>query len=302
MSKTSKSPKRVLKVAYEVGNEVLPKRWHRFSPKTYSPAQLFACLVLKAFFRCDYREIEEILHDCPEFCATIELGKVPTYSTLCKAEKRLLNEDTSCKLLRETIAKALSRRQMKELVELAAIDGSGFESRHISEHFRKRQNYSGKVVPHKKYPKLSLVVDTATHMILAAETGRGPKPDIGDFKKLLSGANDTAKIKCVVADAGYDAEHSHEFARDVLGILSFIPPLIGKQTSKLPTGYYRRLMRTSFDTMRYRQRWQVETVFSMLKRLLRSALTARNSISQSRELYLRVITLNIMILKYFFRR
>ena len=45
------------------------------------------------------------------------------------------------------------------------------------------------------------------------------------------------------------------------------------------------------------QRWQVETVNSMLKRLLGSALRARSYWSQCREILLRAITLNIMILR-----
>jgi hypothetical protein len=47
---------------------------------------------------------------------------------------------------------------------------------------------------------------------------------------------------------------------------------------------------------RYGQRWQVETVNSMLKRMLGSALRARSYWSRSREMTLRVLTLNIMIL------
>ena len=45
------------------------------------------------------------------------------------------------------------------------------------------------------------------------------------------------------------------------------------------------------------QRWQVETVNSMLKRLMGSALRARNYWSQCRETVLRAITLNVMILR-----
>ena len=47
---------------------------------------------------------------------------------------------------------------------------------------------------------------------------------------------------------------------------------------------------------RYGQRWQVETVNSMLKRLLGSALRARRYWSQCREITLRSLTLNIMII------
>lgn len=37
--------------ALEVGRRTLPDYAHRFAPKTFTQPQLFACLVLKAFFR-----------------------------------------------------------------------------------------------------------------------------------------------------------------------------------------------------------------------------------------------------------
>jgi len=240
--------------------------------------------------------MESWLIDFPELGLELGLKKVPDYTTLCKAEKRLLDEENTRLLLQETISKALSRLQMKELIELAAIDGSGFESRHISEYFRKRQNSSGKVIPHKKHPKLSVVIDVASHMILAMETGQGPKPDSVDFEKLVTQAKKNSPIKCLLADAGYDSERAHVFAREELGIETFIPPLIGRRTRKFPKSKYRRLMKTAFNKNIYGQRWQVETVFSMLKRLLNSALRARNYLSQSRELKLKALALNIMLL------
>ncbi len=55
-------------------------------------------------------------------------------------------------------------------------------------------------------------------------------------------------------------------------------------------------MTTRFDKQKYGQRWQSETVHSMIKRLLGSALRTRSYWSQCREITLRVITLNAMIL------
>src|SRR5208283_364417 len=48
---------------------------------------------------------------------------------------------------------------------------------------------------------------------------------------------------------------------------------------------------------KYGQRWQVETVNSMLKRRLGSALRARYHMSQCRETILRAITHNVMIVR-----
>ncbi len=58
----------------------------------------------------------------------------------------------------------------------------------------------------------------------------------------------------------------------------------------------RQVMASRFDKRKYGQRQQVETVNSILKRLSGSALRARIHWSQGREITLRAITLNVMIL------
>lgn len=56
-------------------------------------------------------------------------------------------------------------------------------------------------------------------------------------------------------------------------------------------------MREDFDKETYGQRWQVETVFSMIKRNFSSALRARRYWSQCREMMLLVLTHNIAIIQ-----
>jgi len=65
---------------------------------------------------------------------------------------------------------------------------------------------------------------------------------------------------------------------------------------KAPTGYYRRLMSQRLHLTSYGQRWQVETVVSMIKRRLGSAVNARAYWSQCRALMLKAITHNLLIL------
>ncbi|WP_390890123.1 transposase [Roseomonas mucosa] len=55
-------------------------------------------------------------------------------------------------------------------------------------------------------------------------------------------------------------------------------------------------MRHRFPKSLYHQRWHVESGFSQHKRRLGSALTARTPASQNRELVLRVLTHNLMLL------
>jgi len=87
MSITSKSPKKVLKTSFEIGKEAFADYSHRCSPKKFTQPQLFACLVLKAFFQTDYRGIEEILQDSPDWAGEIGLNEIHHFTTLQKAER-----------------------------------------------------------------------------------------------------------------------------------------------------------------------------------------------------------------------
>ena len=62
----SKSPRRVLQVAYDAACRALPAHRHKFSPKKFTQPQLVACLVLKEFLRLDYRGLAAHLADHPD--------------------------------------------------------------------------------------------------------------------------------------------------------------------------------------------------------------------------------------------
>jgi transposase len=57
-------------------------------------------------------------------------------------------------------------------------------------------------------------------------------------------------------------------------------------------------MRTNFDKKTYGQRWQVETVFSMIKRNFGDTINARRYWAQCREMMLLVITHNIAVILF----
>ena len=100
MSITSKSPRTVLLIAMDTARRALPDYAHRCSPKKFTQHQLFACLVLKAFYRTDYRGIVAILEDCPSLCETIGLDEVPHYTTLQKTAARMLCRSKANRLRR----------------------------------------------------------------------------------------------------------------------------------------------------------------------------------------------------------
>jgi hypothetical protein len=295
---TSKSPRRVLRVAYDAARRALPAYRHKFSPKKFTQHQFLACLVLKEFSRLDYRGLAAHLADHPDLAREIDLHVVPHFTTFQKAADRLLKAKPGRAMFDAVLDRALRGKVRKRRVPLAAVDGTGMESRHVSRYYVKRRARSGsgtQETTYSKYPKVVLVTDCGTHLVLAAVPGRGPGSDLMQFKAALKDAAARARIGTLLADADYDAEWVHEHARDDYGIRTVIPAERGRPSDKPPAGRWRRWMRRRLDKKKYGQRWQTETANSMIKRRLGSVLRARSYWSQCREIILRVITHNVMI-------
>ena len=297
MSTTTKSPLKVLVVAYRTAERTLPAYRHRFSPKKFTQHQLFACLVLKAFMKSDYRGIVAHLIDSPDLSRRIGLKHIPHFTTLQKAAAKLLCQPIANQLLTATV-----RTLKKPSIPLAAVDSTGLEAGHVSRYFvrrkRSKQLEMSKTSYYRHWPKLAIVCDCHNHMILSAITTRGPSVDVNQFRKTLNYAVETFTIQHILADAGYDSESNHRYARDEHHIITTIPPKLGRPqlTPKPCKGKYREMMRTAFDKKTYGQRWQVETVFSMIKRNFGETINARNDSAQCREMMLLVLTHNIAVL------
>lgn len=297
--RTTKSPTAVLIWALMIGEGALRRYWHKHAPKKFTVPQLFACLVLKEFLRADYRKLWRLLQECPELGEAIGLKQVPHFTTLQQAATRLLEGRRVQRLLDKTIVVGQQLRLLPKRSELAAIDGTGLESTTASRYFVRRCEQTDKkrvCTTYRHFPKIGVVVDCRSHLVLALVHDRGPSPDVRHFRRALDQAQQRLRLTTLLADAGYDSEASHEYARERCGVRSLIPAKIGRATSKPPRGRYRRLMKSRIHTTRYHQRVQVETTISMLKRLLGSALRAKKDSQQRREAALKAITLNIMIL------
>lgn len=296
---TSKSPLKVAATAYAAAKQALPRYSSKFSRKTFTLPQLAALLVLKEFFSKDYRGITSIVQDSLNIQQVLELKAVPHFTTLQKAEHKLFKRKLFTKLLKSVLYLAKKSKLQLSTIQLAAVDSTGLETHHISRYFVLRKHFSVKTglqkAEYHRYPKAGILCNTANHLILAGIAERGPKFDLAHLPPLLAQAQGSTVIKALVADAGYDSEASHVLIREQYGIRSIILPRIGRPTQKLPTGKYRREMVTNFDQSAYGQRWQVETVNSMIKRLQGSFLRARTYWSQCREILLRLFTHNCMI-------
>ena len=183
-----------------------------------------------------------------------------------------------------------------------AIDATGYETHHASRYYVWRQ---GKHRRQKFWPKWTVVLETASHLFLSAHVSRGPSQDSPQFKPTTRAATARCALDTLLGDRGYDAEHNHAYGRERLKIRSTVFPLNRRNSGRRrPQTKYRRQMRKRFRRRprraRYRrvygQRWQVESGFSRQKRLLGSALRARQWISQKKEILLRVLTHNLMLL------
>jgi transposase len=180
-----------------------------------------------------------------------------------------------------------------------AVDATGLETRHVSEHFGKRRG-EGKGSGHRQraWPKLTAVLHIHSHLIIGAVTGIGSSQDSPDFTPAMRQAATLMDLSTVLADAGYDAEHNHRLCRDDLGIERSVIALNRRNTGRRwPKTPYRRALRQHFPRLFYHQRWHIESGFSQHKRRLGSALTTRGHQAQRRELILRVLTHNLTILR-----
>jgi len=183
-------------------------------------------------------------------------------------------------------------------MQLAAIDSTGFEPGQVSPSFVRRRS-RGHLTPQDKayqttrytcFPKLHAVCACASHLIRCILSMRGPHPDVDRLPRVMRSSSAHPPMR-LAADAGYDSEANHVYLREQLGVESIIPPRHGRPSTK-----WRRLMKQQFDADAYGQRWQIETVFSMIKRRLGCVIRERRHHAQCRAMRLLALAHNCMIL------
>lgn len=110
MRSMTKSPIDLAKIALSVGRQGLAMYSCTRSRKDFTQAQLFALLALRQFFQSDYRKTVRFVAEWAELRETLELTKVPHWTTIQKAHQRLLKKgdsiDSSIRSVIEPIAAA----------------------------------------------------------------------------------------------------------------------------------------------------------------------------------------------------
>jgi hypothetical protein len=321
---TCKSPRKVMRAAWHLASQCLPDHTSKFSRKDgFTLPQLFACLTIKELLKRSYREAEDLLRDSEHWCKDLGMPRAPDHNTLCRAANYLLRTCRVNQLLDRMAQWAAVGRILGLSTGPLAIDSTTYESHHVSRHYerrchqtrtrihakeaekqgRKRRSRSATV---KRLPKLGIGVATRCHLILSAWTGTGAGSDHPHFEPLVYDAWRRVPNRSftVAGDAGYDAEHHHLLARRDMGLRTLIPPTIGRPRKDRgpPDGRWRRRMKQFLGTKEsrkrsgYTSRWQVETVNSMMKRNLGSALAGKSAWSRKRDMLLKTITHDLMVL------
>jgi hypothetical protein len=309
-----------MRVAHELARQCLPQYTSKFSRRDFTLPQLFACLVVKEQMRRSYRGAEALLRDCDNWLRDVGLRRAPDHNTLCRAAAFLLTKLRVGRLLDKLVQWAALAKILRLSTDPLAIDSTTYESRHVSRHYERRCHQTRKRMRAKDakrggkrtrsdtvkgLPKLGIAVATACHLILSAWTGTGAGADHPHFEPVLYDAWRRVPHRSFTAvlDAGYDGEQYHGIARRDMGIRSIIPPEIGRppKGGGPPGGRWRRHMNRLLRTKRsrrrckYNRRYQVETVNSMKKRNLGSALAGKTAASRERDMLLKVLTHDLMV-------
>jgi len=89
---STKDPIKLAEMAMELGEQSLAPYSCKQSRHDFTQGQLFAVLVLKSFFAVDYRGMTVLLDRFSELRRVLKLKHLPSYSTLCYAQKRILEK------------------------------------------------------------------------------------------------------------------------------------------------------------------------------------------------------------------
>ncbi len=248
----------------------IPKFSSKFSNKIYDNHQKMIILIFRQKMRMTYRGIVKFFRFSGLARALLNLKNVPDHSTLVKFHKRIK-------------VKMLDSLLCKKSVKTSAIDGSGFETTHMSYHYANAWNRQDKR-KHRRYLKISVAICTDSQYILSQKIRLGPRNDNIDFERVM----ENIKCKYVVADKGYDSKKNRYF---VLRNMKAYPHIPYRKTSGII--YEKAGVPLKFDKKIYHQRSKVETVFSVIKRKYGSFVLSKSFETQKRELLIRLVAYNI---------
>jgi len=241
-------------------------------PYRYSNALILVLLAVKEYFGLPYRQTEGF----GRMLGGMWNAKIPSYSQICRRQKKLgipIN----------------LKHDEKGPVDIA-IDSTGIKVFNRGEWMRQ------KWAVRRGWIKLHITCDVANHVITSVKITNENESDGKQFSELVNNARENVgKIGKIYGDTAYDSRANfNEAAR--IGAEPVIKPRINS-TGKSKGSYIRAQTVREFlsdpemwkKRHRYGQRWQVEAVFSSLKRMVGEYFT-----SVTNEIMMKVLTYNMV--------
>ena len=257
----------------------VPPYLHRKSNHMYTVWQHLILLTLRQYESKSYRRFAEFLQEAFGVVQCLGLSKIPHYTTLQKAAARLTH-GILLKMLESFVMYAKIRKIF------AGIDSTGLSHGQASWYYTKRLKLR------RKFVKISICADMRRQVICGIKIRHRQRHDSVDFVPLLEQSVRLAPVSVVVADRGFDSEYNHVSAQDI-GVTKCVirPRYEGLQVWKT-RGFHRKNMKRHFDWDMYHQRSKVETIFSVIKRILGEHIMSRCILTQNRETMYRIIAYN----------
>lgn len=252
----------------------------RKSKHVYKQYQLAVIWCLMKRLKTGYRGMIEQLELMPELMQIIGLSQLPHFTTVNKFFLRI-STSTIYRVLIQSVYLFHNKPA------IVAIDSTGYSSNYASRYYAWRITGESRC---RNYIKTSISVSTVNQCILAARVRLGPRNDNIDFEWLARQSANFTKMRYVVADKGYDSEANHRLIRQ-LGSCPVIPLRIHKGYKT--NGSFRKKMLRHFNESIYHKRSLVETVNSVMKRLMGSWVQSRSLIPQCKEVVGMCVVYNI---------
>ncbi|WP_254547192.1 IS5 family transposase [Halomarina pelagica] len=259
---------RFVEQGFHLARRAVARYSSKFSKRRYTLHQHIVLLCPKVRKNATYRTLLDERIEMPRIRRAIELEKLPSPLTLCKAFNRL-----DMAVWRVLLHLSVALLPTNGVV---SIDASGFDRSRASKHYTKRARLTIQRL------KVTLLVDTRANAILDLHVTTIRKHGSKTAPSLIK--RNTGKVAIFFGDKGYDDQKIRALARE-----ENLRPLIKHQEFlSLHKAWNARL-----DAGPYGQRSQNETVNSRLKLKFGAFVRSRRWWKQFRELTIACFTHNI---------
>lgn len=270
------------RIAYQLASRSVPRYSHPKSPHRFTQPQLVACVLLTFYLDLSYRDMEDWLLATEKVCAVLELTRVPDHSTLSRTFKKLRQSDL-------TTMKDELLCQLAVEEEVVAGDSTSFRLSHASAYYQTRRGRQ-----YRDWVKGAYAIGVASRLVVGWASGAGSQPDFHFLRPLKRQAarygrkRNGRRAWLFLGDAGFDAKG--------VSRLDLVPPIRrnGKLTDPKRKARADLVAAARLDGI-YGQRWQVETVNSVIKRKFGDAIRSRSRRLQHREPIVKALVYNIHV-------